>query len=170
MTGVALRPLGAHDLVSIQDLIDADPSYVQRVEGRAPTADDARALLAEAPAGWEDTKVVLGAFVGDGLVAVADLLPAFPTAGTVHIGLLQVHARHQGQGFGRSTHDALLNWVQERWPETTTLRAAIVATNAAIADPFWSAMGYRPSGRPLPYDAGAHHSSVQIWTRAVQAG
>ena len=168
MTGVVLRPLGAQDLPAIQDLIDADPSYVERVEGRPPTADDARALLAAAPAGWEDDKVVLGAFVGDALVAVVDLLLGFPAAGTAHIGLLQVHARHQGQGFGRNTHNALLDWVRGHWPGTRILRAAIVATNATSADHFWSAMGYVPTGSPLPYAVGAQQSTVQIWTRAAQ--
>ncbi len=168
MTGVVLRPLGVQDLPAVQDLIDADPAYVQRVEGRPPAADDARALLAAAPAGWEDDKVVLGAFVGDALVAVVDLLRGFPAAGTAHIGLLQVHARDQGRGFGRSTHNALLDWVQIHWPEITTFRAAIVATNATTADPFWSAMSYVPTGSPMPYDAGAQQSTVQIWTRAVQ--
>lgn len=168
MTGVVLRPLEAQHLPAIQELIEADPNYVERVEGRPPTADDARALLAAAPTGWEDTKVVLGAFVGDTLVAVVDLLLGFPAAATAHIGLLQVHAHHQGQGLGRSTHNALLDWVRGHWPETKILRSAIVATNATNADPFWSAMGYVPTGSPLPYDAGAQQSTVQIWTRAVQ--
>ncbi|KRE93673.1 hypothetical protein ASG76_14665 [Nocardioides sp. Soil774] len=66
MTGVVLLPLGAQDFPAVQDLIDSDSAYVERVEGRPPTADDARALLAAAPAGWEDDKVVLGAFVGRG--------------------------------------------------------------------------------------------------------
>ena len=167
MTGVVLRPLGAQDLPAVQDLIDSDPAYVERVEGRPPTADD-RALLAAAPAGWEDNKLVLGAFVGDDvLVAVVDLLPGFPASGAAHIGLLQVHARHQGHGFGRSTHNALLDWVRRHWPETEILRAAIVATNATTAGPFWSAMGYLPTGHPLPYDVGAQQSTVQIWTHAV---
>jgi GNAT superfamily N-acetyltransferase len=86
--------------------------------------------------------------------------------GTAHIGLLQVHGRHQGAGIGRQVHDLLLAWVRE-WPEITTLRAAVVETNRSQATPYWVAMGYAPSGQPRAYQAGAVTSTVTIWLRSV---
>jgi uncharacterized protein len=131
----------------------------ERVEGHPPTGDDGRVLLAAAPAGWEDRKVVLGAFDGDALVAVVDLLPGFHEPGAAHVGLLQVQPGTKVEATAGVPQDALLDWLREQWPETTILRAAIVATNAATADPFWTAMGYSPTGSPLAYDVGAEQST-----------
>jgi hypothetical protein len=51
------------------------------------------------------------------------------------------------------------------WPEITTVRAAIVATNATAADPYWAALGYRPTEPPTPYQVGETATQVTVWTR-----
>ena len=45
------------------------------------------------------------------------------------------------------------------------LRLGIVATNAEVAEPFWTALGYRPTGETAPYSAGDVVSSTAIWER-----
>jgi RimJ/RimL family protein N-acetyltransferase len=164
---LTLRHLEASDVMAVQQLIEADPDYATRVSGNPPGPDEAHILLTQRPPNLRpDQKVVLGVFRGTELVGLIDLLRGWPEAGTVHIGLLQVHARDQGQGIGRAAHDLLLRWIKQ-WPEATQLRAAIVETNAEHAAPFWQALGYTPAGRPRPYEQGAVRTTVRPWTRPV---
>jgi GNAT superfamily N-acetyltransferase len=170
MTGtrpLSVRVLSLADSADLQHLLEADPGYAERVEGRPPSPGAAVELLTEAPPGvGPDGKVVLGGFVGDDLVAVVDLVRGWPRPEEAMIGLLQVHPGRTGQGLGRLVHESVLARVRT-WPEVTTLRAAIVETNASHAAPFWSALGYAPTGDPRPYAAGDVTTTVTIWTRAV---
>ena len=162
-----LRPLTPADRPALQELLDADPGYARRVTGADPDKHGAADLLADRPDGLAaEDKVVLGVYDDGGLAAVVDVLRGWPDASTALIGLLQVHARCQGTGVGRRAHELLLDLVGT-WPGITQLRAAIVATNAAAADPFWTAMGYRPAGPPAPYRAGDTATQVTVWTRSV---
>jgi GNAT superfamily N-acetyltransferase len=167
-SSLSLRPLTEQDAADVQSVIESDSGYVRRVTGIGPRPEDALELLTAGPPGLQPgQKVVLGAFEGDSLVAVVDLLRDWPERGTSHIGLLQVHADHQGRGLGRRVHDALLSWAAADH-STTTLRAAIVETNAKHAAPYWAAMGYTPRGQSRPYQVGTLTSSVTIWTRRVR--
>lgn len=165
MTELTLRALTASDVAAVQQLLEADAGYAERVTGRPLGPNAARDLLeARPPTLSLDDKVVLGVFGDSQLVAVVDLLRGWPQAGTVHVGLLQVHALHQRRGVGRQVHDLALRWL-EAWPEATQLRAAIVETNIEQAAPFWQALGYTPSGAAKPYFDGTLHTTVRIWTR-----
>jgi GNAT superfamily N-acetyltransferase len=163
-----LRPLAVRDLPAIQALLDADPAYARRVTGADPAPGSATDLLLDRPPDLHsDRKVVLGAIDEHGLAAVVDVLRGWPTPPVAHIGLLQVHPTRQRQGVGRHAHDLLLEWLAARWPEVHTLRAAIVATNADSAGPFWVALGYRPAEAPKPYQVGTTATTVSVWTRPV---
>ena len=170
-TGLRLHPLDPNsraDIAALAGLIDADPGYTQRADGRKPEPGDAAALLREAPPGvGPSDKVVLGALDGDRLVAVVDLIRGWPTSGTALVGLLQVHAGHQGRGVGRTVHDLSLRWVTRNWPETHAMRAIIVAPNAVHANPFWQAMGYQPQGDPVTYTGARVQTTAQEWVRAL---
>ncbi|SFC93539.1 hypothetical protein SAMN04487968_11514 [Nocardioides terrae] len=164
-----LRRLTARDLPALQELLEADPGYTMRVTGEAPQPNAAADLLVGRPPGLPpDQKVVLGAFGEDGLVAVIDVLRGWPNPVSVHIGLLQVRASGKRQGVGRRAHDLLLARVAD-WTEVTTLRAAIVGSNAAEAEPFWAALGYQPTGEPTRYQAGATTTDATVWTRSVHS-
>lgn len=159
-----LRHLTIGDLPQVRELLDADPGYAYRVTGAGPRPHDAAELLASGPPGLRpDQKMLLGAVDDHGLAAVIDVLRGWPDPATVHVGLLQVHAARKREGIGRRTHALLLDQVAQ-WPEIVTLRAAIVATNAAHAEPFWAALGYRPTERPKPYRIGAQVTQVTAWT------
>lgn len=162
-----LRPLDAHDLPALQDLLEADPGYAQRVTGAGPRPDEAAELLISRPADLPvERKVVLGAFDdAEVLAAVIDVLRGWPDPSSAHIGLLQVHSSRKRQGVGRRAHDLMLDWIGAGWPGITQLRAAIVATNAADAAPFWAAQGYQPTGVPQPYAAGDTATEVSVWCR-----
>lgn len=168
-SALRLRTLTARDLPALQELLDADPEYALRVTGETPGPDAATDLLVNRPPDLHpNQKVVLGAFDHDGLAAVIDVLRGWPSPATAHIGLLQVHPSRKRQGVGRRAHDLLRTHVVN-WAEVTTLRAAIVGTNAADAAPFWAALGYQPTGNPRPYQAGANATDVTAWSRPVHA-
>ena len=166
-----LRPLDpdmVSDVAAVAALINADPGYVDRVEGRPPGQGDAIELLRDGPAGiGPKDKVVLGAFEGDRLVAVVDLIRGWPSRGTALIGLLQVHAEEHGHGLGRAVHQATLDWVMATWPETCVMRAVVAEPNATHADPFWRAMGYLPHGAPVPYSGERVQTTAQVWSRTL---
>lgn len=160
-----MRQLTAEDLPILQVFLESDPDYARRVTGSAPAPDEAVDLVSSVPPGVApDQKLVLGVFDDAGLAAVVDVLRGWPQPSVVHIGLLQVHLDRKRQGVGRRAHELLLGWIGG-WPEITTLRAAIVATNSDHAEPFWMAQGYRPSGAPKPYRAGDTITEVSVWTR-----
>ena len=163
-----LLPLALRDLPAMQALLDADPEYARRVTGADPAPGSATDLILDRPPDLHpDRKAVLGAVDDHGLAAVVDVLRGWPASSIAHIGLLQVHAGRKHQGVGRRTHAMLVEWVAQAWPEIRVLRAAIVATNADAAGPFWAAMGYRPTEAPKPYQAGVTSTTVTAWTRPV---
>ena len=166
-----LRQLNHRDTHTLQALLEVDHGYAHRVTGAPALRHAAVELLGGRPPGLPaQHKVVLGAYddAGD-LVAVVDVLRGWPDARTAHIGLLQTHPAHQRRGVGRRTHELLLDWVA-RWPEVERLRATIVATNAPFADPFWTALGYRPGDVPTPYQAGDAPTTALAWTRHLTPG
>lgn len=149
---VTLRPIGPDEVDAVQAVIESDPAYVERVTGLPPGPADAQSLLLMRPPDLpEDRKTVYGVRDGDGaLVGLIDVLRGYPDEATAFVGLLQVRRDRQRRGLGRQAHAALLD-VVAGWPEVTTLRLAIVATNREVAEPFWLSLGYRPVGAPVPY-------------------
>ncbi|WP_350279534.1 GNAT family N-acetyltransferase [Kribbella sp. HUAS MG21] len=132
-----LRPITPEDVDAVQELLESDPGYAERITGYPPGASDAQSLLMMRPESLpEESKVVLGAFEADQLVAVVDLLRGFPNDHTAFIGLLEVHATHQGRGYGRTTYQLAQQYVETTWPEIRTMRLAVVDTNAQVATGF----------------------------------
>jgi GNAT superfamily N-acetyltransferase len=77
-----------------------------------------------------------------------------------------VHGTHRGRGLGREVHDGVVERALE-WGDVDVLRLGIVATKAAVAEPSWHALGYRPTGEVTPYDSGDVSSSTAIWERGL---
>ncbi len=65
---------------------------------------------------------------------------------------------------GRALHDAYLGAVRQHL-NISTLRLGIVATNAEVAEPFWRAVGYTPSGEVKEFSQGDVVSTVEVFTR-----
>lgn len=168
MEELALRPIEPEDVEAVQSVIESDAGYVERVTGLPPGPADAQSLLLMRPPDLpEDHKVVYGVWCGAELVGLLDVLRGWPTAEVAHIGLLQVRGERQGRGIGRRTHELLLDEVSG-WPEIRTLRIAIVATNASVAESFWRSLGYVPDGEPRPYRYANLSSTTQIFTREAR--
>ncbi len=119
------------------------------------------------PPGFDPThKHGVGLWDGAALVAFADFLLGYPHPAGLYVGLLIVHGEHHGKELGRELHDAIL----QRARNTATIqrmRLGIVATSAAVAQPFWQRLGYRPTGERKPYYYDHLTSTVTLWERAI---
>jgi GNAT superfamily N-acetyltransferase len=155
------------DAPAIQALLESNAGYTERVSGRPPARGDGLEVLRDGPPDLKpDQKHCFGAWRDGTLIGVADVLQSWPNPQTAHIGLLLVHGAHEGMGAGRALHDHLLGVVRG-WPGIDTLRLGIVETNAAGAEPFWTKLGYRPTGRVVPFIDGPVETTVAVWTRPL---
>ncbi|KQS07375.1 hypothetical protein ASG04_14655 [Curtobacterium sp. Leaf183] len=165
-----VRDLAADDVDALQQLLESVPTYSERVTGYPPGPSDALSALITVPPGFDPAgKLGIGLWDGPELVAFADVLIGYPDPATAYIGLLVVHGRRHGQGLGRSMHDAVLARVRGV-SGVERIRLGIVATNAAVAEPFWRALGYRPNGVVQPHRYDRFESTVALWERPVGSG
>jgi ribosomal protein S18 acetylase RimI-like enzyme len=162
-----LRVITPDDVDALQELIESDPAYTERITGYPPGASDAQSLLMMRPEELaEDAKVVLGAFDGPELVAVVDLLRGYPNEHTAFIGLLEVHAKHQGRGVGGTTYGMVQKYVEGGWPEVRTMRLAVVDTNAQVAG-FWQRQGFEATGGARPYRYDKLQSTARLYEKQL---
>ncbi len=165
---LSFRLLGADDVDAVQELLESVPSYAERITGYPPGPSDGLSALISVPDGFDpEGKYGLGLWDGEVLVAFADVLVGYPDAAAVFVGLLVVRGDRQGSGIGRAMHDALVAWVRGRAASTRRLRLGIVATNAEVAEPFWQALGYAPTGEVKPYRYDRLVSTVALWERPL---
>jgi ribosomal protein S18 acetylase RimI-like enzyme len=166
-----LNEIDAGDVDAVQELIESDAGYTERITGYPPGAADAQSLLMMQPEGLaEGAKVVLGAWDGDQLVAVADLLRGYPNGHTAFIGLLEVHGEHQGKGVGRAAYELVERYVGEKWPEVRVLRLAVVDTNAEQAAGFWARQGFEATGEAKPYRYDKLESVARLYEKRLLWG
>ncbi|TCN39308.1 acetyltransferase (GNAT) family protein [Kribbella orskensis] len=160
-----LREITPEEVAELQELIESDPGYTERITGYPPGPADAQSLLMMRPEGLpEDAKVVLGAWEGDQLVAVIDLLNGYPDDRTAYIGLLEVHKNHQGRGVGAAAYRLLEEYLGSDW---WRLRLAVVDTNAEQAAGFWSRQGFEPTGEAKPYTYDKLESTVRLYEKQL---
>jgi len=158
-----VRLLSTADAAALQVLLESVPDYTMRVSGREPGSSDALHELTARPPGVPvERKLGLGLWDGDSLVGFADLLIGCPREHVAWIGLLITHGGRHGRGLGRALHHEVVR-VARGTPGIDAIGLGIVATNAAAAEPFWTALGYRPTGATKPYEDGTVTSSVAVW-------
>ena len=150
----------------VQEVIESQSTYTERISGSAPGEHDGEELFAIGPHGI-DAKLVYGAWQRDRLVGVVDVLLGYPRKHVAFIGLLMVHGAVGRGGYGRRIHEAVIDAVQVRDPDADTLRLAVVDTNADQAAPFWRALGYEPTGEVKPYSNGTVESVARLWERPL---
>jgi ribosomal protein S18 acetylase RimI-like enzyme len=166
-----LSEIAVGDVAAVQELIESDAAYTERITGYPPGAADAQSLLMMRPEGvGEDAKVVLGVWDGDQLVAVVDLLRGYPNAHTGFIGLLEVHGGQQGKGVGRAAYELAEQYVAESWPEVRVLRLAVVDTNAEQAAGFWGRLGFEATGEVKPYRYDKVESVARLYEKNLLWG
>ncbi|MDR6574755.1 GNAT superfamily N-acetyltransferase [Curtobacterium sp. 320] len=168
------------DVATLQDLLESVPDYALRITGYPPGPSDGLSALLSVPDGFDPAgKVGLGLWEGERLVAFADVLLGYPSPSVAYIGLLVVRGGEQGRGLGRAMHDAVVERVRAASGRSgmersrleclrvERLRLGIVASNAAVAEPFWRALGYEPTGEEKPYRYDHLVSTVALWERAL---
>ena len=163
-----LTEITPDEVGAVQELIESDPGYTERITGYPPGAADAQSLLMMRPDGLaEEQKVVLGFFEDQELIAVVDLLRGYPNERTAFIGLLEVHKKHQGRGAGAAAYRAVERYVEQTWPEIMTLRLAVVDTNAEQAKGFWEKQGFEATGEAKPYVYDKLDSTARLYEKQL---
>ncbi|MFI5710715.1 GNAT family N-acetyltransferase [Kribbella sp. NPDC051620] len=163
-----LREIAVGEVGAVQELIESDPGYAERVTGYPPGAADAQSLLMMRPDGLHaEQKKVLGVWEGEQLVAVVDLLRGYPDEHTAFIGLLEVHGRHRGRGVGAAAYRGVEEYVGREWGEVRTLRLAVVDTNAREAQGFWERQGFERTGEVKPYRYDKVKSLARLYERQL---
>jgi GNAT superfamily N-acetyltransferase len=165
----SVRDLDQDDVEALQGLIESFPAYTEKITGHPPSPSDALSVLIAVPPGFNpEGKRTIGIWEGEELIAFADVLLGYPDPETAYIGLLIVHGSRHGEGLGRELHKAVLKRIRQ---ETVAqqIRLGIVETNADAAEPFWSALGYAPTGETKPYRYDKLRSTVTIWERPLKS-
>lgn len=161
MENCEVRELSVADAPRVWAVLSDDGGFSQRVEGRSPQFGDVEALFTTLPPNVDaPRKHVIGMFQDAALVAVADIVQGWPDDRTNYIGLLQVGAPHQGQGFAGHLHERIVSsYPASRW------RLSVVGTNAQVI-PFWRSLGYEPTGEEKPwFNAGGQQQTALIFER-----
>lgn len=168
-TQLKVRLIARDDAAAVQRLMESNGGYSERVDGALPGPNAAKEVLTALPPGvGSSQKVDLGLWSGERLVALADVIIGWPAPSVAHIGLLMTDGTCHGQGFGRRMHEAVLEALREH-RQIQSLRLSIVDANADAARPFWAALGYRRTGKAVPYSSGMVESVARIWSRPVPA-
>lgn len=163
-----LREVTPGDLDALQELIESDAGYTERITGYPPGEADAQSLLMMRPEGLAaGAKKVLGFWEGERLVAVVDLLRGYPDEHTAFIGLLEVHGQHQGRGAGAAAYRGVEEYVARAWPEVRTFRLAVVDTNAEQARGFWERQGFEATGEVKPYRYDELESTARLYEKQL---
>lgn len=96
-----------------------------------------------------------------------DLLRGYPRPGYTFVGVLQVRWELQGSGLGRAVWEHTEDWIQGTWPEATRVRLAVAATNVRVAEPFWTRMGFAPTGEVRPHRYDKLETTVRMFEKAL---
>jgi GNAT superfamily N-acetyltransferase len=139
--GWRLLPLGAAERGELERLFQACADYVQLVEGRPPSSEQADELLGELPPGSSpDDKHVLGVRDAAGrLVGVVEVVRGYPARGAWFLGLLLLLPSERGRGAGERVYRAVESWVRGQGADAMYL--AVVEQNPR-ATRFWERLGF----------------------------
>ena len=160
-----MRDVDQADVDELQRLLESVPGYAERITGYPPGPSDALSALIGCPPEFDPRdKWDVGLWSDGDLVAFADVLRGYPSADVAYVGLLIVRGDRHGRGFGRLLHDRVMDRLLAHGG-MRRMRLGIIATNASVAQPFWSTLGYRPTGEEKPYRYDKLTSTVTIWER-----
>lgn len=147
-----LSPERYRDAGTLQTLLESAPEYSRRIASNQRRPSGGREVLEALPPGLDPRcKFDIWLWIeGAGqLIGFSDIRHGWPRFRVAHVGLLVVHGAHRGRGVGSQPHDRVVERTVQ-WADVYVLRLGIVATNAAVAEPFWQALGYRPMGEVAP--------------------
>lgn len=79
----------------------------------------------------------------------------------------RLRAASEGSRTGHSDVKRLPERLPVECVPVERLRLGVVATNASVAEPFWRALGYEPTGEEQPYRYDHLVSTVALWERPL---
>ncbi|MFZ2619887.1 MAG: GNAT family N-acetyltransferase [Alphaproteobacteria bacterium] len=166
---LSIRPLHPTPttLAQLQAVLEAAPTYYQRVTGAVATANEAAEVFNNdgLPVG-DHTRHTFGFYQGEDLLGVADLLVGWPNARTATLGWLLFPEHLHGQGLGQQAYCLVENHVYATFHTITHMRLSVVETNAAVM-PFWRKQGFVPTGEVKPYQEGTITSQAIIFAKEL---
>jgi uncharacterized protein len=168
---VTLRLLrgDAREMAELQRVLEAGPTYAERITGAPPGRADAQSLYSVLPPhkGYED-KFVLGVYLDDTMIGCVDLIRGYPDEHTAHLGLLLLAEPYQGRGFGAAAYRAIEDYIRHWGPNWERLRIGVVRTNEEVL-PFWTKLGFVRTGEVKPYRYSNVTSETLVLSKALYA-
>jgi hypothetical protein len=149
MGHVILERLDAHDLPSVQALLEACEAHFVATTGRRAPAGAARSLFTRLPDGATYVgKHVLGICDSDTreLMGLIDAVSGHPEPGTLAIGLFLVSPWYVEGSVPQVACRLLEAWARER--RMSRLRIAIHASSVSVLH-FWQTEGFVADAEPI---------------------
>lgn len=168
----ATPELQAHELPEsavpeLQALLDANPGYSMRVNGRPPVPDEASSIFHSRPPPHLpfDRHVVAGVRDGDGALAGVVIVDTdLVTPGAWHIALFQLAERLHGRGLAGPLHAAVEDWARAGGAQW--LRLSVIVGNRR-AESFWARMGFSELRQRGGVDTGARIHTARVMLKAL---
>jgi RimJ/RimL family protein N-acetyltransferase len=108
-----LSVTNSKDLALLQQCLEDAPAYWQRISGQGPKPEDGKNTFEAIPPGKSySDKLVLGFFLGNEIIGIADLIRGYPNAETAMLGLLLIRERYQRQGLGTQSYGKIETFIQ----------------------------------------------------------
>jgi len=168
---VTLRLLrgDTQEMAELQRVLEAAPTYAERITGAPPGKADAQSLYSVLPPnkGYED-KFVLGVLVDRTMIGCVDLIRGYPDEHTALLGLLLLAEPYQRMGFGTAAYRAVEDYVRHWGPHWERLRIGVVRTSEEVL-PFWTKLGFVRTGEVKPYRYGNVTSETLVLSKALHA-
>ncbi len=138
-----VRKLCERDAEEVFSLYKTNPQYFDAMHDIA-TLESVKADLVALPLKkTAEDKFYLGFYEGDSLVAIMDLILAFPNERTAFIGLFMVDGAWQGKGIGSLIVTQALGYLKSLG--FSACRLGYVKTNPQ-SRAFWEKNGFLPTG------------------------
>ena len=99
-----------------------------------------------------ETDLPITAVVGEAFVGLAWAKIESPTPDIVHLYQMWVDPGHRGLGIGRALVETVVEWAGQRKAQSIVLQ---VTCGDRPARRLYDAMGFRPSGSPIPLRPGS---------------
>jgi GNAT superfamily N-acetyltransferase len=152
---------GAAELRELQRVLEEAPEYARRVTGLPPGDTEAQSVLRALPEGKSYADKFVFAIDSDReMVGCADLIRGYPRPATAMLGLLLLSERQQRRGMGRRAY-CLLEEIVRGWGSCERMRIGVVRANEQVM-PFWTQLGFVPTGEVRPYRRAAVASEVLV--------
>ena len=138
-----VRRLDEHEVDAVFALYQTNPKYFDAMHD-IPTLESVKADLTALPhKKTTEDKFYLGLYEGETLIAIMDLILAYPNNQTAFIGLFMVDGAWQGKGIGSLIIEQALGYIKRLG--FTSCRLGFVETNLQ-SKAFWEKNGFLPTG------------------------